>query len=235
MPEPRRSRRGAYRGLKELQARAKAVAAEETEALLSAALDDDDKSFDENDTSDGEDIIDSDFDEPEEAAQESNPAPVEPRERKRRYGKYVDPATKKPRPATAPKPHAAGTPANAADPPARKSLRRSTKAASEKAAESRAQRRKDEAVRRARREAREANKEVLKIPTQEELLAEAAETEVANRESLKELLRLEEEKKRLPPPKKRSTGPVVSTRSRDGVQTLSFSDGVDPREVMFPI
>lgn len=117
----------------------------------------------------------------------------------------------------------------------RPSLRRSTKVASERAAKEREKRQQEDEERRRKRTLREAEKPEVRKLTQEELLEEAKETEVANRESLKELLRLEEEKKRLPPPKKMENGPVMSLRSRDGKQTVSFTlKETDARKAMFP-
>lgn len=45
---------------------------------------------------------------------------------------------------------------------------------------------------------------------------------------------MEEEKKRVPIVSKRESGPVISMRSRDGVSTVSVSEGVDVGEALFP-
>lgn len=102
--------------------------------------------------------------------------------------------------------------------------------ASAEAAEKREHRRAAGERRRRRREAIVSTP--LKMPSQEELLAEATVTEIANGESLRELLRLEEEKRRVVGPKKRIVGDVVSFRSRGGRSTVSVSKGVDVGEVM---
>lgn len=51
------------------------------------------------------------------------------------------------------------------------------------------------------------------IPTQEELLAEAMETEKENVKSLEKFMRLEMEKKRTRPTKRQSTGPIIRYHS----------------------
>lgn len=113
-------------------------------------------------------------------------------------------------------------------------MRKSTKAASAKAAEERERRRKGEEARRQLRAKREAEREPTRPLTQEERLAKARETEIENRESLTELLKMEERKKRAPVQKKQSSGPVLSLRIREGKTTISLSEGVDPMAVMFP-
>lgn len=116
----------------------------------------------------------------------------------------------------------------------RTSLRKSTKAASARAAEERARRRVDEEERRRQKALRDAEKKPVRPLTQAERLEEAKVTEELNRKSLNELLRMEEEKKSIVVVKKRETGPVISTRSRDGKTTVSLSEGVDVSEALFP-
>lgn len=117
----------------------------------------------------------------------------------------------------------------------RTSLRNSTKRASAEAAASRAKRAQLEEKRRQRRAERDARRPRVRVPTQEELMLEAKETEVKNRESLNDLLRLEEERKRVPIRKKEAATHVVSVRDRDGRSTVSITDKeADARQVLFP-
>lgn len=116
----------------------------------------------------------------------------------------------------------------------RTSLRKSTKAASARAAEERAKRRVDEEARRKQKALRDAEREPTRPLTQKERLEEAKQTEVMNRESLADLLRMEEEKKRAATTSKRETGPVISFLSRAGKSTVSLSEGVDVQKAMFP-
>lgn len=113
-------------------------------------------------------------------------------------------------------------------------MRKSTKAASAKAAEERERRRKGEEARRRLRAKREAEREPTRPLTQEERLAKARETEIENRASLAELLKMEESKKRATVQKKQTNEPVLSLRIRDGKTTISLSEGVDAMAVMFP-
>lgn len=190
-------------------------------------------------------MIDSDFDEPEEdgsgadggaAAERAARRPAS----RRKAGKYVDPALKRrstggaagARPAKRAKLAAAAPPPVAVD---RSSLRKSTKAASARAD---AQRDKADAVRevrRARMREREREKSPEKVLTQEEMLAEAAETAKANEKDLQRLLRLEEERKRLPAAEVKADVPRMATRDRDGKTLVSFTEAeADARAAMFP-
>lgn len=253
----RRSSRSAYKSLVELEKRAKAAEAAAEGPLWGQEAfvedDDDDGSFDaEKMSDDGEDIIDSDFDEPEDVPAPDDEVQAEKEVRrsekqttkKARTGKYVDPALKANRgqaPSNRPQKKAkkASETENASasnNNIHRSSLRRSTKIASMRAAEEREKRQVTEAERRKKKAAREAEKPEVRVLTQKEMLEEAKITEEKNKESLKELLRLEEEKKRLPPPKKKSKEPVMSVKSsKDGKQTVSFtSKDTDARKAMFP-
>lgn len=247
---PRRSRRNAYKSLSHLEARAKAVAAEETK-LLNDDPDADDASFDASVLSDkGEDLIDSDFDEPEAPKETPDPDRIEKdlraeelKNRKRSLA-YSDPALKKVRKGILKKvakkkvtiqlPDEIEPGKSSLREPGKSSLRKSTKVASARAAEARAERTEREEKRRKKRMEKESTKEEEIPLTQEELLEEAKKTEILNRESLKELLRLEEEKKRIPGQKQRELGEKMTLRSRGGVNTISFSKGVEPRKVLFP-
>lgn len=158
--------------------------------------------------------------------------------RKARTGKYVDPALKaNRRQAPSNRPQKKAKASSEVENPNihRSSLRRSTKIASMHAAEEREKRELTDAKRRKKKAAREADKPEVRVLTQKELLEEAKVTEEKNKESLKELLRLEEEKKRLPPPKNKSKEATMTMRSRDGKETVSFSSkDTDAKKAMFP-
>lgn len=119
-------------------------------------------------------------------------------------------------------------------PKSRATLRKSTKVASARAAEERERRRKGEEARRQLRAQREAERKPARVLTQEDRLAIARETEIENKQSLAELLKLEEKRKRTPVQKRQNPGPVLSVRVRDGKTTVSLSEGVDVMEAMFP-
>lgn len=218
-----------------------------------------DGEFDSGDVMDeGEDEVDSDFDAPEAPAEDDSGENAEKvaraeeraETRKVRSTGYVDPAkrAKRKQPATAastaepakrPRTSSVGgstTPATSTPVPRRSTgLRNSTKRASLKAAEIRALREKEEAVRRKKRSEQLAARKPVKILTQEEKLIEAIETEKLNKESLKDLLRLEEEQKRVPVRKSKKASQCISFRHRGGISTLSFvkaSANVD--KILFP-
>lgn len=216
-----------------------------------------------------QDIVDSDFDDPEEqnndedsvkrADGKAKPSDITTTEaavraeerraiRRERVSKYIDPASKRnvaiDRGKTSHSNQRTKSDENGIirselklDPNtlaagARTSLRKSTKAASARAAEERAQRRVDEEERRRQKALRDADKKPVRPMTQAERLEEAKITEELNRKSLSELLRMEE-KKRVVVVKKRRTGPVISTRSKDGKTTVSLSEGVDVNDTLF--
>lgn len=120
---------------------------------------------------------------------------------------------------------------------ARLSLRKSTKVASARAAESRRSALVESELRRKARAAREAQRKPVVPLTQEQRLSNARVTEKDNATSLDKLLRVEEEKKRAAAPtrKAETRGPVVSVRSREGVTTVSVSEGVDVQETLLGI
>lgn len=276
---PRRSGRRAYVSLAVLQERAKAVATAEEQAAFwgegpSAQDIDDDESFDENGLSDeAEDVVDSDFDEPESVDNDDDrnspknaDAPTAPSAaeaavrteerramRRDRTSRYVDPATKKRNTVetsnqlkkdgtTTGKEKRTvtnnlkrnGQDANATASGTRSSLRKSTKAASARAAEQRERRRVGEAARRKQKAIRDAGRTPVRPLTQAERLEAAKITEELNRDSLADLLRMEEEKKRVPVIKRDKQGDVISARSKNGKWTVSFPEGVDVSNVMFP-
>jgi vacuolar protein sorting-associated protein 72 len=75
-----------------------------------------------------------------------------------------------------------------------------------------------------RRKKRRQNKKVDKQFSQEELLAEALETEKVNQASLAEMMKLEEERKKIVAPKTKILGPRVITLSRAKSHTVTFTD-----------
>lgn len=157
--------------------------------------------------------------------------------RRKSRSAYVDPASRR-RKRRATDPGNAKPRAAAATPAARErsSLRSSTKRASAAAAESRARRAEQEEKRRMKKAERDAKRPIVHVPTQEEMLEEAKETELANKESLKDLLKLEEERKRVPVRKtSEQKKQVMSLRDRNGAATISFTDAdTEARQVLFP-
>lgn len=172
--------------------------------------------------------------------------------RRERTGRYVDPATKKKSAADKPKlrkdvgqsslhpssgavaGQGSGAEGRTTIASTRSSLRKSTKAASARAAEERERRRVGEVARRRQKALRNADRQPARPLTQAERLEAAKMTELLNRDSLNDLLRMEEEKTRVPVVNRREPNDIISTRSRDGKWTVSFTDGVDPQQVMFP-
>ncbi len=69
---------------------------------------------------------------------------------------------------------------------------------------------------------RERTQAVYRVLTQEEQLEQAAATELINRESLAELLRIEEAQKRVTVRKLAVIGPAVRVRDREGATEVSF-------------
>jgi len=67
-------------------------------------------------------------------------------------------------------------------------------------------------------------KKVFKKLTQAQLLEEAKTTEVLNRESLAIMLKIEEEKKKIPQTRPVSKGPRIIYHSKDGNTTVTFTD-----------
>jgi YL1 nuclear protein len=205
-----------------------------------------------------QDIIDSDFDEPEDNGDEvAEPEPVRRRSTSARgkTGKYVDPAL---RPSTKPAvrlpPAKRAKTAEQADVDAnnndkhttadaepvdvnvdRSSLRQSTKVASEKADKLRSVRDAEMEERRMQKREREKKKEPVRHLTQEEMLAEAEVTAVQNAIDLDALLRLEEERKRQPVAKAVDPGPKMTVVSNASGTDIRFSDkDTDARAAMFP-
>jgi len=109
-------------------------------------------------------------------------------------------------------------------------LRRTTKIASQQARKKHEIRTLEEAERRKKKEERERGREEDRELTQEELLAEAVETEKLNRQSYLELVRLEETKKAPPPKRPTKKGPCVVFTSKGGQQLLSFTEPHLPEE-----
>jgi len=111
----------------------------------------------------------------------------------------------------------------------RGSLRASTQDATEKAVEKRRQA-SQQAAQRAERQAQGKGKfgvEMRRL-TQEEILAEAAQTEIINRASLEKMLRIEEEKRKVVVRERSSLGPRIKTcSSRVGDSVLNSVTFVD--------
>lgn len=59
--------------------------------------------------------------------------------------------------------------------------------------------------------------------TQEDRLREVEMTEMMNKESLMELLKFEEEQKKITKVKYEITGPVISYHSKNGINTMTFT------------
>jgi hypothetical protein len=179
-----------------------------------------------------------------------------PVKRKARTGHYVDPALKKTRPG-----QRRGTPAAAeagdghTDRPVKRaklheedagedalapivdrtSLRKSTKAARELADKVRRERELDRNERRMIKREREKDKTPERLLTQDELLKESDETAVQNAADLQVLLRLEEERKRLPKKPVAEQGPTMTVISREGKTLINFKDkDADARATLFP-
>jgi len=71
--------------------------------------------------------------------------------------------------------------------------------------------------------ARKKSQLVVRRLTQEELLADAKITEQLNIASFEALKRVEEEKKKLPPPRLPLEGPLIRYHSKGGITTLTFT------------
>uniref|UniRef100_A0A7S0G5I1 Vps72/YL1 C-terminal domain-containing protein n=1 Tax=Rhodosorus marinus TaxID=101924 RepID=A0A7S0G5I1_9RHOD len=191
------------------------------------ADEEDDASFEGNESA-PEDVIDSDFDQPE--VVEAAPVEEDVKEKKRKANTvYKDSAAAKKNNANpAAKRGRGGRPGkpglNIKMEVFNRSMRRTTKMASAQTMQKRREREQEDTKRRIKKEERDQLREEERELTQEELMKEALKTEEINKASYLELVRLEEEKKRLPPTKQQEErGPRVMLRSRDGKQTLSFT------------
>eukprot|EP00178_Gracilaria_changii_P027854 TRINITY_DN922_c0_g1_i2.p1 TRINITY_DN922_c0_g1~~TRINITY_DN922_c0_g1_i2.p1 ORF type:complete len:285 (-),score=75.69 TRINITY_DN922_c0_g1_i2:1175-1921(-) len=227
-PAPRRSKRQ-HKSVAELERRAREVFQEEGEQLYEGS----DASVDLADLSDQEDEVDSDFDREEEvgdAEQEAKQAERELRRaeraervhtQKRKVGAYVDAASRTERKERKVRRTSGAT--HVQKGLDRSSLRKSTRVASARAAERRAINEK--------KKPRERRVEHYEVPTQQQRLQTARMTEVLNRNSLKDLLRLEEEKKRVVVKKKTDVGESMSTKWKHGSCTISFTKGVSSEQI----
>uniref|UniRef100_A0A7S2ZFK5 Vps72/YL1 C-terminal domain-containing protein n=1 Tax=Rhodosorus marinus TaxID=101924 RepID=A0A7S2ZFK5_9RHOD len=191
------------------------------------ADEEDDASFEGNESA-PEDVIDSDFDQPE--VVEVAPVEEEVREKKRKANTvYKDSAATKKNSANHTAKRGRGgrprkTGLNIELEVFNRSMRRTTKMASAQTMQKRREREQEDTKRRIKKEERDQFREVERELTQEELMKEALKTEEINKASYLELVRLEEEKKRLPATKQQiQRGPRLTFRSRDGKQTLSFT------------
>jgi hypothetical protein len=193
-----------------------------------------------------QDIVDSDFDEPEDVGEADDEQAAAKEERQQRTssargitGKYVDPALRPKKAPGQPAAKRAKIASAHAEPVEvnvdRSSLRRSTKAASAKADKVRNARHAEMEERRLQKREREKNKVPDKILTQEEMLAEAKVTAVENAKDLDALLRLEEERKRQPLAKTADPGPRMSVISKASGTVIAFLEkNADARAAMFP-
>ena len=209
------------------------------------AAQDDDEDFDLREEADAEaeDVVDSDFFDSEEEEQDDDGDEEKEAKQTKKKGQYVDPRAKKPKAAAPPraKPKAAAAPsqaptsavAGAVAPPTggrsssplsflasiggvRKSSRSSTITAGHSLHLKEEQR---------RRSTRSLQRGKLSFPvlSQAQQLEEAVETERQNRESLQQLLRIEEERKKVHLRKKKGKGPTVLLHSSKASTTLSWS------------
>ncbi|KAJ8904137.1 hypothetical protein NDN08_000664 [Rhodosorus marinus] len=201
------------------------------------ADEEDDASFEGNE-SPPEDVIDSDFDQPE--VVEAAPVEEDVKEKKRKANTaYKDSAATRKNNANPPSKGRPGgrprkTGLNIEMEVFNRSMRRTTKMASAQTMQKRREREQEDTKRRIKKEERDQFREEERELTQEELMKEALKTEEINKASYLELVRLEEEKKRLPPTKQKvQPGPRLVLRSRDGKQTLSFTAEELPRDI-FP-
>ena len=178
---------------------------------------------------DQEDIVDSDFDDTED---EEETGPVDEGKRRRasraaqgRRG-YVDPAKKRKK-APAPASKKAQKRRRTAVVPNVRRQRTFRSSTQQRIAESQANRElegKRQKLLAAKRKARNANREVT-VFTQEELLRQAARTEVENRRSLELMLRMEDDRKSKSGPKAPYLGPLITFRSRIGEgNTVTFKN-----------
>jgi len=196
-----------------------------------------------------EDVVDADFDKPEEADEpEEREGDGEEKEKKRkRAGEYVDPKSKKAlqkaqKPPKKPKleedeayeeissssseesqptsPITTTTTYQEEDTPTPSQPRKSSRTVALARAAERQKERQELEKKKALRPKKRAQIVVRRL-TQEELLAEAKITERINRESLKDFLLIEEEKRRvkeLPA----YTGPMIHYHSKNGITTVTF-------------
>ncbi len=204
------------------------------------AEDEHDQEYDAEDE-DANDSFDSDFGDSTESDddEDENDDADERARPSRKRSVYVDPK-KRATDGANKKPRAARAVADASDivlPPLqvhRGSLRGSTQAASKQAEELR---RKESERLRQRAQARVgfAKGVELRRLTQEEILAEASQTEIINRASLEKMLRVEEEKRKVIVRDRASAGPrvrMLSSRVGDSVTTtLTFSECNLPAEL----
>lgn len=148
----------------------------------------------------------------------------------------MDPALKRRGAAAGARPAKRAKTAEAAAPPPpaadRASLRKSTKAASLRADAARAA---EDAARAARRAKARPPRAPDPPLTQAQLLAEAEGTAIENEKDLQRLLRLEEERKRLPDKAVKEVGPRMVTHDKEGKTHVSFSEkDADARKALFP-
>ena len=139
-------------------------------------------------------------------------------------------AKRKTRAAEAPAAPGAQAPAQAPVQAVERSFRKSTVAVTETSAADRAEKKQKAETQATKRRALNANKEPVAKLTQEQLLAEAARTELLNQRSLQLLLHIEEDKKRVRNKKKQDSGPMIRYYSKNGRSTITFCEplGIPP-------
>lgn len=164
-----------------------------------------------------EDIVDSDFDDTEDESDDEEV--VVAKEKGKRKSVYVDKATQNKKQKTAggkskvTTAKGRGKAAEVLSPAKKRSLRASTQ---DKTAKQKEKIKKRVVKKRSEKE--------MKEWTQEELLAEAKQTEIINKQSLEDLLRIEEFNKKVNlPVKRRLVGPGMLVHSRGGRQSLVFT------------
>eukprot|EP00946_MAST-07B_sp_MAST-7B-sp1_P004767 g4767.t1 len=168
------------------------------------------------------DEVDSDFDDSEDSDEDVPVEPVRGRKKKAASGRrgYVDPAQRaaaRKRAAASRSKKVANRKPNRAPVPARqRTFRASTQSrVAESAAERKAASDKQRKIAAARR-ARQGPPVKVERLTQEELLRQAAHTEIVNRRSLELMLRMEDDKKKQTGPSAPYMGPLIRFRSRIG-------------------
>ena len=213
------------------------------QAFWAEAAEDVDYDAEQEDDEQAHDSFDSDFGDSTESDDDDDDDDGEKkaaREPKRKSSAYKDPKAKKPRAppgkAAAPshkrKPRAPASNMPQANFPSSRTARASTKSGSE-AAEARAKALDEAAKARAlRRKSSSKGAVEMHRLTQDEILAEARQTEIINRASLAKMLAQEEEKRKVVVRERNTSGPRIKWRSRregDSVlQTVTFTDCEPP-------
>jgi len=180
------------------------------------------------------DIDDSEEEEVDDGTEEAQLRKSEKKQRtvqNQKHLNYKDPGVQKKKAAPAPKRKAPAAELAAPTIPGEgRSFRKSTKAITGASITERAEKRQKQQEAAKKREEQNKNKAPEKKLTQEQLLAEAARTEILNQRSLQALLHIEEEKKKVRQKQVKDSGPLVRFHSKSGRNTITFTDpdGVPP-------